>query len=91
MFGRDFYGTVLTRVSSLRVNIWFVGISLLASYNFFVVRGWESRSLVIINMYFSSLACTTCASDRCNAIDTFFGNHVHDKLIEGPYPTHCTC
>ena len=34
------------------------------------------------------LACIACASDRCNAIDTLWRNHVHNKLIEGPDPAH---
>ena len=41
-------------MSSFRIIIWFVGISLLASHNFFVVRGWESRVSFMINMYFTS-------------------------------------
>ena len=33
------------------------------------------------------LACIACASDHGNAIDTLYGNHVHNKLMEGPDPT----
>ena len=34
------------------------------------------------------LACTACASDSYNAIDTRCRNHVHNKLMEGPDPAH---
>ena len=34
------------------------------------------------------LACIACASDRCNAIDTLWRNHVHSKLMDGPDPAH---
>ena len=32
------------------------------------------------------LVCIACASDRCNAIDTLWRNHVHNKLMTGPEP-----
>ena len=41
-----------THVSSLWIIISFVGISLLALYNLFVVIGWEFRRSVKINMFF---------------------------------------
>ena len=34
------------------------------------------------------LECIACASNRCNAIDTLRRNHVHNKLMEVPDPTH---
>ena len=33
-------------------------------------------------------ACMACASDRSNAIDIVWWNHVHNKLMEGPHPAH---
>ena len=30
------------------------------------------------------LACIACASNRCNAIETLYENHVRNKLVEGP-------
>ena len=31
-----------------------------------------------------NLACTACTSDRCNAIETRWRNHVHNILLDGP-------
>ena len=34
------------------------------------------------------LACIACDIDRCNAIGTFYRNHVHNELIGGPHLAH---
>ena len=49
-------------------------------------RGKGGGNKAIDSSRRKNLAWMACASNRCNAIDNRWGNHVHNILVEGPDP-----